>query len=330
MVFVVGQVGYREPCPEMCAKAMKPLSNRIVGGLLGCVAVAGCVGTEAVHGAEMKPVEPKRVLVVSVAAGFRHSAIPVGERVIAELARRSGAFTVEFIRAPESEGAQGGAGGPSQDSDGAAALRAALDKLRPESLRRYDAVVFNNTSGELPLPDKDGFLRWIADGGGFVGIHAATDTFRGRKPPDPYIQMVGAEFAWHGPQVEVEIINHDPTHPACRHLPKSFRVYEEIYLFNGFERDKVQCLLGMDRHPNTKEPGYYPVAWCKQYGRGRVFYTSLGHREDIWDPAWERGGRKNDPATAEAFQKHLLGGILWVLGLEPGGSAGSGTAGAAQ
>lgn len=268
---------------------------------------------------EVEPLKigaPKRVLVVSVTAGFKHSAIPTGERVLADLAQRSGAFTVEFVRQPESTQ------GEHVTQTSTNALKFALEKLSPDNLKRYDAVIFNNTTGELPLPDKEAFLQWVADGHGFVGLHAATDTFRGHKPLDPYIQMVGAEFASHGPQVAVEVINHDPGHPACRHLPKTLRVFDEIYLFNGFEREKVHCLLGLDKHPNTKQPGYYPIAWCKRYGNGRVFYTSLGHREDVWDPKWDQAGRMNEPAVAEAFQKHLLGGILWALGVEPDGADG--------
>ena len=67
-------------------------------------------------------------------------------------------------------------------------------------------------------------------------------------------------------------------------------------------------------HPNNKTPGDYPLSWCKNYGKGRVFYTSLGHREDVWDPAWP--DRKNPKEVAEAYQEHILGGIKWALGLE--------------
>lgn len=308
-----------------------------------------CVWPLTTAAAQTNAQPPKRVLVVSVTAGFRHSAIPVGDRVLGELAAKSKKFIVEYAQQPPGdlppEPRKPAEPGPDADElarrnyeiklaqyDEQMAnyrafyaarmmeLKDALHQLTAEKLKDYDAVIFNNTTGDLPLPDKAAFLKWIEAGGGFVGIHAATDTFRGHKPLDPYVQMLGAEFESHGPQVEVEVINQDPTHPACRHLPKTLRVFDEIYLFNGFDSNAVHCLLGLDKHPNTKQPGYYPVAWCKQYGKGRVFYTSLGHREDVWDPEWQRGGRRNDPAVAEAFQKHLLGGILWVLGLETAGA----------
>jgi type 1 glutamine amidotransferase len=116
----------------------------------------------------------------------------------------------------------------------------------------------------------------------------------------------------------VEAINQDSQCPACRHLPGSWKVFDEIYQFNGFDRAKVHGLLTLDKHPNNKTPGDYPIAWIKEYGNGRVFYTSLGHREDIWDPNWKdgKGERKNSPEIAKAYQEHVLGGIKWALGLE--------------
>lgn len=262
---------------------------------------------------------PKRVLVVGVTEGFRHSAIELGAQVIQQLGRDSGDFTVDIVDVnPEAVEFKDANGKPDKAKIHAANIRALADKLSPQGLSRYDAVIFNNTTGDLPIPDMTAFLDWIKRGHGFVGIHAATDTFRGHKPFHPYVRMIGAEFKTHGPQVGVEVINQDPQHVACRSLPATFKVFDEIYLFDGFERAAVHGLLALDKHPNEKTPGDYPVAWCKHYGQGRVFFTSLGHREDVWDPAWKdgKGQRQNPPETARGFQRHLLGGIRWALGLE--------------
>ncbi|MDW8310154.1 MAG: ThuA domain-containing protein [Verrucomicrobiales bacterium] len=264
---------------------------------------------------------PKRVLVVSVTEGFRHSAIPVGNRVLRQLAERSGQFTVDIVDVdPGSPELRGADGKPDKAKLSAANARVLAQKMSPEALKAYDAVVFNNTTGNLPLPDLTAFLDWIKSGKGFVGVHAATDTFRGHKPLHPFTRMIGGEFKTHGPQVEVEIINQDPHHAATRHLAATFKVFDEIYILNGFERSQVHGLLTLDKHPNEKTPGDYPIAWCKRYGQGRVLYTSLGHREDMWDPDWkdDKGQRKNPPETARAFQQHLLSAILWSLGLEKG------------
>ena len=182
-------------------------------------------------------------------------------------------------------------------------------------MKHYDAVVFANTTGDLPMPDPDAFLEWIKSGKGFIGMHSATDTFPGFPA---YTEMIGGHFKGHGPQVEVDIINQDPECGACRNLPASWTVFDEIYLLRDFDRSKVQGLLTLDRHPNDKTPGDYPIAWRRDYGDGRVFYTSLGHREDLWDPDWKdnKGQRKNTPEVSRQYQDHILGGIRWALGMD--------------
>ena len=200
----------------------------------------------------------------------------------------------------------------------------ALQPLAPANLKNYDGVLFASTTGDLPLPDKQGFVDWVAAGHAFIGIHAATDTFH-QFPP--YIAMIGGEFKTHGPQVPVEAINQDPAHPAVKMLPKVWMVYDEIYQLKNFERAKVRGLLSLttlmrngDEIAKKKgEPGDYPVAWVRMHGKGRVFYTSLGHRDDVWDPEAKEGGkRQNGPEISKLYQQHVLGGVLWALGLVPG------------
>jgi len=278
------------------------------------------VVTFALAGALCTHAAPKRVLVVGVTEGFRHPAIELGASVITQLGKDSGLFVVDEVDVnPKAAEFTGPDGKMDKAKVHEANVTALADKMSAEGLKQYDAVIFNSTTGDLPIPDVDAFLAWIKSGKGFLGIHGATDTFRGHKPLHAYTQMIGAEFKMHGAQVEVEVINEDAKHPSCKHYPPTFNVFDEIYQVDGFERSTVHGLLTLDKHPNDKTPGDYPIAWCKKYGKGRVFYTSLGHREDVWDPNWNgKGGRKNSPETAKAFQQHLLGGIKWVLGLEKG------------
>jgi uncharacterized protein len=258
---------------------------------------------------------PKKVLVVTTTMGFRHSSIPTAEKVIAALGNESGAFTVEYARVePNDPQFRGADGKPDKAKVNAAIKEVLAQKMSPEALKNYDAVIFANTTGDLPLPDKQAFLDWIKSGKGFVGMHSATDTFDKHQPLDPYVDMIGAEFKEHHAQVEVDVINQDQECPACRHLPADWKVFDEIYLFNAFDRSKVHGLLTLDKHPNDKTPGDYPISWCKEYGQGRVFYTSLGHREDVWDPNWP--DRKNPKEVAEAYQQLILNGIKWAVGLE--------------
>ncbi|MCU0772766.1 MAG: ThuA domain-containing protein [Verrucomicrobia bacterium] len=258
----------------------------------------------------------KRLLIVSTTTGFRHSSIPTAEKVLGELSERTREFTVEYARVDPTEARFQGADGKPDKAKVHEAIRVVLaEKMSPAALKNYDAIVFANTTGDLPLPDPQAFLDWIRSGKAFVGVHSATDTFPGLPA---YTEMIGGHFLRHGPQVEVDIINQDPGCSACRHLGATWKVYDEIYQFKDFDRAKVQGLLTLDKHPNDQTPGDYPVAWRKMFGQGRVFYTSLGHREDIWDPAWvdKDGQRKNPAEVSRQYQQHLLGGIRWALGTD--------------
>jgi len=256
-------------------RAMKS-SIRII---LACAAGLVWLSGAGIHAADA---EPKKLLVVDVVKTFRHSSIETGEKVLAELAKKSGLFTVDYVR---------------NDEDMA-------KKMTPEALKGYDGTFFLSTTGEMPFPDKAAFLDWIRSGKGFVGVHAATDTCHGNgSRVDPYIEMIGGEFVGHV-NAEVKCINCDPKHPATKDLGPFYKLFDEIYFMKNFDRSKVHELLILDKAPGSNQPGYFPIAWCKNYGKGRVFYTALGHFENVWE--------------SPEYQMHILGGIKWALGLEPG------------
>ena len=248
------------------------------------VVLIGCLAASSVFAPVLGAGEAsKKLLVVTVTKGFRHSSIPTAEAVLARLAEGSGSFTVAFARTDEELAA----------------------KMTATALRSYDGIIFANTTGQLPIPDKEAFLSGIRGGKAFIGMHSASDTYNSRGEVDPFIEMLGGEFQGHGDQVGVECLVKDREHPSTRHLGESFCLErEEIYLFKNYDRGRVHDLLVLDKHPNKKaQLGHFPVSWCRLYGEGRIFYTSLGHREDVWENA--------------NYQKHILGGIKWALGLEP-------------
>ena len=260
--------------------------------LVGLILV-GWVGS--VMGAD----SPKKLLVVTVTKGFRHSSIPTAEKVLGQLAEKNKSFTVDYVRT---------------DEDMAV-------KMTPEKLAQYDGFIFANTTGILPLPDKAAFLNEIKGGKAFIGMHSASDTFHGDGMIDPYIDMCGGEFKGHGAQVGIECLVMDPDHAATKHLKQSWVInQEEVYLFKNYDSHKLRDLLSLDKHPNNKrEIGHFPVTWCKVYGKGRVFYTSLGHREDVWDDDTPANIRRANPKhVSKAYQTHILNGILWAIGLADG------------
>lgn len=246
---------------------------------VGCL--AGCGGsTEPSPGGGGPAPAPARVLMVTHTAGFRHSSIDVAERVLPNLGRTSGSFEVVHARTAED----------------------VRQVLTPATLRGMSAVAFINTTGDIGVPDLQAFVDWIAEGHGFVGVHSASDTYHSRSA---YLDMLGNEFLTHGNQTTVDAVVEASQHPAVAHLGARYRVFDEIYRFVRNNRGSVTPLLTLDRYPmdglpRAGEPGDLPLAWTRSHGRGRVFYTALGHRDELWQDA--------------DFQRHLLGGIRWAIG----------------
>jgi len=198
-------------------------------------------------------------------------------------------------------------------------IKASLAKLDPKYLTEHkiDLVIFANTTGDLPLPDKEGFIKWVEDGHAFCGMHSASDTFHGFKG---YINMLQGEFQTHGAQVPADLLAGDVKHPANGGIGAKWDIkVEEMYEIKSQDRDKVHVIWYLPHHPQHKDQaGYWAVSWCREVGKGRLFYTSLGHREDLWnaDPAMK--GRQNTVEMAQQYQAHILGGIKWALGLAEG------------
>lgn len=299
---------------------------------------------------------PKKLLVITVTTGFRHSSIETAEKVLKELGEKSGVWTVDYVHQPEgqpknpgrppekkpkeseeefkarqaaySEALAGFNAANQQWNDGVKAYMA--EKMAIEKIKGYDGFIFANTTGDLQFPDREGFVELVKGGKAMVAMHSGSDTYH---PFRGYIDMLGGEFETHKAQVEVQPILHDPAHAATRPIPAGFKVFDEIYIIKSFEKSQVHALMGLDAHPNlaqladaekaASQGRYFPISWCKEFGQGRVFYTSLGHREDVWDPTWKEGtpDRKNSPEIAKTYQEHILGGIKWALRLAEGDGA---------
>jgi type 1 glutamine amidotransferase len=205
--------------------------------------------------------------------------------------------------------------------------------LSPTALAKYDGVFLLNSTGALPFPDRDAFLKWVSDGHAVIGIHAAMDT--SYYTPDAYVAMLsgGARYATSigGNATARKVYKVDPAHPATKDWPDGLAVTDEFFQFTranpadknsnlpGIDRSKVHSLLDADIDGQRQ-----PVAWTKMQGRGRVFYTSLGHRDDVLlagTSATDGNTKLNGDEVSAAYQQHLLGGIRWALGLAEGSTA---------
>ena len=235
-----------------------------------------------------QPVARKfKILVLTQSMGYKHSVVtrpanPPGalctvESALAELGTKSGVFEAECT----------------QDAT----------VITPEKLKELDALIFF-TSGDLPLkPAAFGAIQeWLRSGKAFIGIHSAADTFKEFKP---YYEMIGATFLRHPWPHGATLTNLDPEHPATKMFRPNFDWNDELCEYHYFEPRKVRVLLSVNMsESDPKIPKAIPVAWVREYGKGRVFYTNLGHSEAAW--------------SDRHFRAHLLGGIRWALKLDAG------------
>jgi type 1 glutamine amidotransferase len=243
-----------------------------------------------------KPAKARKMLIYSTCAGFYHKAIPVGEKAFEIMGKKTGA--VEVVVSDD------------------------LANFEADTLKTFDVVLLNNNTGELFMKKKGGskekaaelrknLLDWLKNGGGLVGVHAATDT----RNCDDFNEVIGGKFSGHPWHAPVPIKNDDPSNPINASFGgKGFVVTDEIYQFNKghYSREKQRVLLSLDRKAmdasdnaklkknGSRKDNDYAVSWVKEVGKGRVFYCSLGHRDEIF---WNT-----------AVLGHYLAGIQWAAG----------------
>lgn len=213
-----------------------------------------------------------QVLVFSKTASFRHSSIEVGLKTIRSLGELNG-FEVKH----------------SEDSR----------IFREDSLMRFDAIVFLNTTGDiLTEPQQKVLKAFVRAGKGIVGVHAATDT---EFEWPWYGALMGAYFTNHPPIQEASLIRIDSTHAAVSFLSPRWKHVDEWYNFRNV-RPGLRVLIALDEqsYQGGENGDFHPIAWCQEFEGGRVFYTGLGHREETYALDW--------------FRQHLLQGIVYALG----------------
>ncbi|MCH4552037.1 ThuA domain-containing protein [Aestuariibaculum lutulentum] len=203
------------------------------------------------------------VLVFAKTAGFRHKSIEIGVE---------NQFTI------------------TQTED--------AEQFNYKILKRYDLVIFLNTTGDVLNSEQElAFEKYIAKGGSFMGIHAATDT----EFEWPWFnKLVGAYFLDHPEQSKATIKRIIRSHPSTSHLPDKWEHYDEWYNFKSINKS-INVLLMLDEttYEGGKNGAFHPIAWYHKFDGGRSFYTGLGHTVASY----------KEPE----FRKHLLGGIFYCL-----------------
>jgi type 1 glutamine amidotransferase len=257
---------------------------------------AALLGPAALQALAAQKGTTKKILFFTKSSGFQHSVIArkgdapaLAERILTEIGKEHGFEVVA-------------------SKDGR--------MFDPDKIGQWDAFAFE-TTGDLTKSGTDGtppisadglkaFFEAIESGKGFVGMHCASDTFgshRGMGIEDPYVKMIGGQFAGHGAQQVATIEVADPTFPGAAGFGTgSFKIEDEWYTQKDWGDDLhvilVQDTKGM-KGDLYQQPSF-PETWARMQGKGRVFYTSMGHREDVWE----------NPK----YQGLLLGALGWATG----------------
>ncbi len=216
--------------------------------------------------------KPVKILVFSKTAGFHHGSIAVGNEAIIKLGAANGFSTDTTTNA---------------------------SKFTAENLKQYSAVIFLNTTGDVLNNDEQlAFQNYIEKGGGFVGVHSATDT---EYDWPWYGNLVGAYFANHPVPQEAVLNIIDNNHPSTKHLPAQWKRTDEWYNFKWIA-DGLHILIKIDEgsYKGGTNGDNHPMAWYHSVGKGRAFYTELGHTDESYA----------DPV----YLQHLLGGIKYAAG----------------
>ncbi|MEV0456599.1 ThuA domain-containing protein [Catellatospora methionotrophica] len=256
----------------LASSSLHPPLTRLLR-LLAVVVLAAAAGLLAAP--QRADAAPFSVLVFSKTAGFRHDTIPAGITAIRNLGTANG-FTVDATE------------------DATA--------FNDTNLAKYAAVVFLSTTGDvLDATQQSAFERYIRAGGGYAGVHAASDTEYGWSW---YGNLVGAYFSSHPAEQTATVKVEDPAHPSTAGLPPLWSRFDEWYSFQTNPRTNAHVLASLDERsyaPGGSAMGAdHPVAWCKPYDGGRSWYTALGHTAAAYSDT--------------NFLNHLLGGIRTAAG----------------
>jgi type 1 glutamine amidotransferase len=233
--------------------------------------------------------QKKHLLVIGEEKGYRHESVSHAMATIEHLGKQTGLWDTTIRTDTE-------------------ALTKKKLEFNAKNLKDFDAVFFF-TGGDLEMDpqQKTDLLSFVHDDGkGFIGVHSAAITLT--KWPE-FVEMVGGTFDEHPwGTFDAPIIVEDPNFPGMRQWARSFVLRDEIYQMKDFSRDSVRVLMSLDAHkldltnPKVHRADHdFAVTWAKTYGKGRVYYSTLGHPEDNWD----------DPR----LQQMYLEAIKWAMGL---------------
>lgn len=271
--------------------------------------------------------ENKKLMLVTDSGGFIHDSVGVAETVLKDIGPKNG-FDVtcyRYTRDPKSKDFAKYAE-EFRKRTGVVVDEASCGRVNAETLKKFDCVLFFTTGNPLANDEVKDLADWVKAGGAMAGTHCGSDTLypaKDRPWNETYGELMGAYFKTHPPGYQkIKIRVEDPKHPAGKSFKDGEPYEDEMYIFRDapYSRDKLHIILSvsadsvgslLEKAPKSaRSDNDYAISWCKEAGKGRTFYTSFGHRKEVWKD--------------ERFQKHLVGGLRWAMKLEEGSAEPSG------
>lgn len=265
-------------------------------------------GLSALSAAAPEPAgdaKKKRLLLVTHSGGFIHKSVVDAEKVLKEVGPKNGYDVTCWRYTGDPAGLEKYSERFRKDT-GQGVEQQQCGRINKDTLKNYDAVLFFTTGDPVNKGELKDLVDWVKAGGAFAGTHCATDTL---YKDSAYGELIGAYFRGHPHIQEIKVKVDDPKHPAAAAFAPGDKYTDEMYVFRDepYSRDKLHVLLSIDpasfdlgKKPENLErkDKDYAISWTREVGKGKVFYTSFGHRPEVWKDA--------------KFQKHLFAGLDWA------------------
>lgn len=274
----------------------------------------------------------KRLLLVTDSGGFIHDSVGLAETVLKEIGPKYG-FTVTCFRFTRDPDAKRTIKKKVDGKDvemtvtdlaeyaerfrritGVTVEKENCGRVNAATLKNFDCVLFFTTGNPLANTEVKDLVDWVKAGGAIAGTHCGSDTLypnKDRPNNQAFGELIGAYFDGHPWHQKIKVNVEDTKHPAANGFKTGDEITDEIYQFRPepYSRNKLHIIMSVDNSSIDVTKGKradkdYAVAWCQEIEKGRSFYTSLGHRKDVW----------ND----KRFQEHLFGGLRWTVKLADG------------
>jgi uncharacterized protein len=275
----------------------------------------------------------KRLLLVTDSGGFIHDSVGTAEQVLKEIGPKTGIDVTcyRFTRDPDQkvkvrrkENNQAVEVETTVMEEYSRQFRARTGlpvepencgRVNADTLKKFDCVLFFTTGNPLNGDEIKDLVEWVKAGGAVAGTHCGSDTLypaKDRPWNEAYGELIGAYFKTHPPGFQkIKVRVEDPKHPAAKPFKDGEPYEDEMYIFRDtpYSRDKLHIILSvtkdsvgslLEKAPKAaRTDNDYAISWCQEVGKGRSFYTSLGHRKEVWKD--------------RRYQEHLIGGLKWAM-----------------